>query len=54
MRHLFIHFKPLSLTSDMLFGMSPAKFLLEGSNSREAALMDWVNYIQEIEGKLAR
>ena len=57
MRQFFIHFKPLSLTSDMLFDMFPAKFSPEGSNSRdaeEAALMNWVNYTQEIEGKLAR
>ena len=54
MRQLFVHFKPLSLTSDMLFDMFPAKFSPEGSNSRdaeEAALMNWVNYTQEIEGK---
>ena len=56
MRQLFVHFKPLTFTADMLFDMFPAKFSPVGSNAREAeeaALMNWVNYIQEIEGKSA-
>ena len=56
MRQLFVHFKPLVFTADMLFDMFPAKFSPEGSNARdaeEAALMNWVNYTQEIDGKVA-
>lgn len=56
MRQLFVHFKPLTFTADMLFDMFPAKFSPVGSNAREAeeaALMNWVNYTQEIEGKSA-
>ena len=56
MRQLFVHFKPLAFTADMLFDMFPAKFSPEGSIARdaeEAALMNWVNYTQEIECKLA-
>ena len=56
MRQLFVHFKPLAFTADMLFDMFPAKFSPEGSNARdaeEAALMNWINYTQEIEGKPA-
>lgn len=53
MRQLFVHFKPLTFTADKLFDMFPAKFSPEGSIARdaeEAALMNWVNYTQEIEG----
>ena len=51
MRQLFVHFKPLAFTADMLFDMFPAKFSPEGSIARdaeEAALMNWVNYTQVI------
>ena len=56
MRQLFVHFKPLAFTADMLFDMFPAEFSPVGSNARdaeEAALMNWVNYTQEIEGKIS-
>ena len=55
MIQLFVHFKPLAFTADMLFDMFPAEFSPEGSTAREAeevALMNWVNYTQELEGKL--
>ena len=55
MRQLFVHFRPLAFTADMLFDMFPAELSPEGSNAREAeeaALMNWVNYTQELEGKL--
>ena len=55
LRELFVYLHPSSLTSDGLFEMFPAIFSPVGSNVREAeeeALMKWVNYTQEIEGKL--
>ena len=56
MRQLFVHFNPLTFTADMLFDMFLAKFSPVGSKAREAeeaALMNWVNYAQETEGKSA-
>ena len=56
LRQLFVHFKPIALTADMLFDMFPVKFSPVSSYARdakEAALMNWVNYTQEIEGTSA-
>lgn len=53
-RQLFVYYKnPLS--ADKIFDLFPAKLSPSGSNSREleeAAVMQWVNYTQVVEGEL--
>ena len=53
-RQLFVNYRnPLS--ADKMFDLFPAKLSPVGSNVREveeAAVMQWVNYTQAVEGKL--
>ena len=52
-RQLFVHFKPLKLTSEDIFNMFPPEFTAStGSNMREleeAALINWIRFTQEVE-----
>ena len=55
LRQLFVHYRQLPLTADILFDLFPANFSSPGSNAREleeAALMHWVHYTQDVEGEV--
>lgn len=54
-RQLFVHYRQLPLTADILFDLFPAKFSSPGSNAREteeAALMHWIHYTQDVYGEI--
>ena len=53
-RQLFVHYRS-PLSADKMFDLFPAKLSPSGSNAREieeAAVMQWVNYTQAVEGEL--